>query len=179
MAARRARPARGRNAPRPVLDAAGARRVAGDLLSRKSWSTRELRARLRRRGAPAEVAETVVADLERRGYLDDPSFARRWAESRASSRRVGSLRLAGELRAKGIPADAAAAALHDAFAEVPEEERALEAARRRLAQLRKGPADRAASRLRDHLLRRGYPGSLVQRVLRRLLPGTDIGPPTD
>jgi regulatory protein len=177
MAARRARPARDRNAPRPVLDAAGARRVAGDLLSRKSWSTRELRARLRRRGAPAEVAEAVVADLERRGYLDDPSFARRWAESRASSRRVGSLRLAGELRAKGIPADAAAAAVSGAFDEVPEADRALDAARRRLAQLRKGPADRTASRLRDHLLRRGYPAGLVQKVVKRLVPGVEIEPP--
>jgi regulatory protein len=179
MAARRARPARGRDAPRPVLDAAGARRVAGDLLSRKSWSTRELRARLRRRGAPAEVAEAVVADLERRGYLDDPAFARRWAESRAGVRRVGSLRLAGELRAKGIAPAAAESAVRAAFEEVPEEERALEAGRRRLAQLRKGAPERIGGRLRDHLLRRGYPGGLVQRVLRRLLPGLEIDPSTE
>ena len=49
--------------------------VALDLLSRKAWTRRDLRQRLSRRGAPPEVAETIVADLEARGYLDDRTYA--------------------------------------------------------------------------------------------------------
>ena len=63
--------------------------------------------------------------------------------------------------------DAKAAKLA-AFEEAPEAERCLEAGRRRLpALLRSGP-ERAAPRLRDYLVRRGYPPALVMRTLAAL-----------
>jgi len=97
--------------PVPALDVKAARLAAFDLLARKSWSGRELTRRLRRRGAPAEVAQAVVADLTDRGYVDDQAFARWWAEARARGRRVGSHRLRQELLAKGIPRAMAEAAI--------------------------------------------------------------------
>ena len=66
-----ARPA----AARSRWTARRARAVALDLLARKPWTRRDLARRLRRRGAPADVAEAVVADLEARGYVDDRAFA--------------------------------------------------------------------------------------------------------
>jgi hypothetical protein len=57
-----------------------------------------------------------------------------------------------------------------AFEETGELERALQAGRRRLAALRRGPSDRIAGRLGAHLLRRGYPVAVVRRVVRTLLP---------
>ncbi|MGH7346422.1 MAG: recombination regulator RecX, partial [Candidatus Rokuibacteriota bacterium] len=68
----------GPRGPRRALDARTARLAAADLLSRHAWTTRDLAARLRRRGAPAAVADDVVADLTARGYLDDAAFARHW-----------------------------------------------------------------------------------------------------
>ncbi len=154
---------------RKVLDARAAKRVAYDLLSRKPWSRRDLTARLRRRGAPLEVAQVVVADLEAQGYVDDRAFARQWADGRAARRHLGSLRLKDELQQKGVARPLAEAAVRDAFAETDEETRALEVARRRLPALRRKNAERAAVRLRDYLLRRGYPAGVVRRVVRRLL----------
>ena len=154
---------------RKVLDARQAKRVAYDLLSRKPWSRRDLTARLRRRGAPAEVAQAVAADLEAQGYVDDRAFARQWADGRAGRRHLGSLRLRNELQMKGVPRPLAEAAIREAFRETDEEGRALEAARRRLPALTRKNAERAPVRLRDYLLRRGYPADVVGRVLRRLL----------
>lgn len=154
---------------RKALNASAAKRVAYDLLSRKSWSRRELMTRLRRRGASPDVAKDVVAALEAQGYVDDEAFARQWADGRASRRHLGSLRLRDELQRKGIPRDLADAAIRQAFAEGGEEERALEAARRRLPVLRRRNAERAAPKLRDYLLRRGYPADVVRRVLRHLV----------
>jgi len=151
------------------LDTKAARVAAFDLLARKAWSRRDLAARLRRRGAAPEVAAEVVAELEGKGYLDDVAFARWWAEARARGRRVGSVRLRGELRARGIPPDLAAAAVASAFEEVPERERALDAGRRRLSVLARGPAERRLARLRDYLLRRGYPASTAISVVAELL----------
>ena len=152
------------------------RLAAFDLLARKAWSGRELTRRLRRRGAPADVAQAVVADLVDRGYVDDQAFARWWAEARARGRRVGSHRLRQELLAKGIPRGLADAAIAAAFEEVAELERALEAGRRRPARPAARPGARAPARLADYLLRRGYPAATVRHAVRVLLAerGADL-----
>ena len=90
-------------------------------------------------------------------------------EVRAGGRRIGSLRLRQELAAKGIPRELAAAAIEAAFEEASELDRALEAGWRRLAVLRRGAPDRVPTRLAGYLLRRGYPGPLVRRVVKRLI----------
>ncbi len=165
---------------RRELDAKAAKLAAFDLLARKSWSARELTSRLKRRGAPDEIARAVVAELASRGYVDDVSFARFWAESRARGRRVGSRRLRQELLQKGIPRDVAAAAVAAAFEEAPEALRCLEAGRRRLPALLRAGLPRAAPRLRDYLVRRGYPPAEVMRTVAALT-GTrpDGDAPTD
>jgi regulatory protein len=167
MPPRGRRPARGPR-ERRELDAKAAKLAAFDLLARKSWSARELTSRLRRRGAPDELARAVVAELASRGYVDDVSFARFWAESRARGRRVGSRRLRQELLQKGIPRDVAAAAVAAAFEEAPEALRCLEAGRRRLPALLRAGRARAAPRLRDYLVRRGYPPAEVMRTVAAL-----------
>ncbi|MGH7356590.1 MAG: regulatory protein RecX, partial [Candidatus Rokuibacteriota bacterium] len=67
-------------------------------------------ARLRRRGAPAEVADEVVADLEARGFVDDAAFASHWVTTRAA-RGYGAARLRAELRARGVASGVIDAAL--------------------------------------------------------------------
>jgi regulatory protein len=164
--------------PKPTLTEKAARLAAFDLLARKSWSGRDLTRRLRRRGAPAEIAQAVVADLTSRGYVDDQAFARWWAEARARGRRIGSRRLRQELAAKGIPREMVDAAIAAAFEEVGESERALEAARRRLPALLRGrQAGRAAARLADYLLRRGYPASAVRHAVSTLLANRGVDLP--
>jgi regulatory protein len=149
-----------------VLDARRARAVALDLLARRPWSRRDLARRLRRRGAPADVADTVVADLEARGYVDDRAFATVWAESRARDRGLGPARLRQELLARGIARPLVDLAITRAFEETDELTRARIAATRRLAALGRHPPERAARRLHDYLRRRGYPGEVVRQVLR-------------
>jgi regulatory protein len=151
-------------APRKVLDAKAARLAAGDLLSRRAWTRAELAARLRRRGAPADVAAEVVDDLVARGYVDDAAFARQWIAARAA-RGYGAARLRMELRARGIAAPLISSAL-TTLADDDPLARARDAARRRLPALRRGRLERVASRLRDYLLRRGFSTSVVVRVVR-------------
>ena len=165
-------PSRGRRARAPRqrrdLDAKAAKLAAFELLAMKAWSARELIGRLRRRGAPAEIARAVVDELQTRGYVDDQAFARFWAETRARGRQVGSRRLRQELGQKGIPRAVVGPAIEAAFVEVAEAERCLEAGRRRLPALLRAARERAAPRLRDYLLRRGYPPSMVMRTVSTL-----------
>jgi regulatory protein len=151
---------------RPPLDAARARAVALELLSRKAWTRRQLTDRLRRRGAPAAVAEAVVEDFEARGYVDDRAFATAWAEARARGRGYGPRRLRDALLAKGVARPLVDEAVREAFAEVDEETRARAVATQRLPTLRRTAPDGAARRLSAFLLRRGFPGDVVRRVVR-------------
>lgn len=105
-----------------------------------------------------------MADLAQRGYLDDGGYARQWIESR-SARGYGVSRLRAELRARGVPAPLIDVALAG-LAAADEIERARAVARRRLSVLARSRPERAAVRLRDHLLRRGYEAAVVARVVR-------------
>jgi regulatory protein len=111
----------------------------------------------------------VVADLTARGYLDDAAFARHWVATRAA-RGYGPARLRAELRARGVAAAlieaALAVAARAAGNDDSELERARAVARRRLPALQRADRARAAGRLRDHLLRRGFAAPMVARVVR-------------
>ena len=102
-----------------------------------------------------------------RGYVDDAAFARHWVSTRAA-RGYGAARLRAELRARGV-----ASTLIDAALGVLDRGNQLDEARRlaqrRLPALRRAAPDKAAARLRDHLLRRGFPGGVVAQVVRESL----------
>jgi regulatory protein len=153
--------------------------VALELLARKPWTRRDLAGRLRRRGAPPDVTEAVVADLEARGYVDDRAFAALWADSRARGRSFGRQRLREELRARGVARPLVEAAVDHAFEETSELARAKVAATRRLAVLRSRAPDQAARRLHDYLRRRGYPGDVVREVLWALCRDAVSGGPIE
>src|SRR5262249_43313038 len=150
------------------LDAKAAKLAAFELLARKAWSARELTTRLKRRGAPDEVARAVVTELAARGYVDDAAFARFWAESRARGRRIGSRRLRKELLQKGVPRAPAAAGGAGPFEERGEAQRGRGGGRRPLPALLRAGSARAAPRLRDYLPRRGYPPADVMRTVAAL-----------
>ena len=155
-----------RGAPAP-LDERRARLVAADLLSRRSWTRAELTRRLRRRGAPPDVAAGVVADLVARGHVDDAAFAHQWVATR-SARGYGAGRLRAELSLRGVET----AVIDTAVAELDASDtlgRARALAARRLAALGGGDRRRVASRLYDYLVRRGYSAGLVARVVRETL----------
>lgn len=111
-----------------------------------------------------------MADLAARGDVDDAAFARLWVETRAA-RGYGPARLRTDLRARGVPATLIEAALSGV--EGPGQlERARAVAHRRLPALQRAAPARAAARLRDYLLRRGFAGGVVARVVRECL---DVG----
>ena len=124
-------------------------------------------ARLRRRGAPPDVAATVTDDLVARGHVDDAAFARHWVTTRAP-RGYGAARLRAELRARGVPAPLIDTAL-TAVDRGDQLEEARRLARRRLPALARAEPRKAAARLRDHLLRRGFTGGVVVQVVRESL----------
>jgi SOS response regulatory protein OraA/RecX len=85
-----------------------------------------------------------------------------------AARGYGAARLRAELRARRV----ALALIEAALATLEpggQLDEARRLARRRLAALTRVTPEKAAARLRDHLLRRGFAGSVIAQVVREWL----------
>ena len=147
-------------------NAAGTDTVAAAmrLLSYRPRSETELRQRLARRGAPADLVDGAISRLRELGLVDDAAFARAWVEGRSRlsprSRRL----LRRELQAKGIDGEAA----HEALGRLDDEDAALRAAERRADAMWGLPYPEFRRRLGDFLRRRGFDSATVRHTVERL-----------
>jgi regulatory protein len=149
-----------------------ARDAALSLLSHRSRSAAELTRRLRRKGFDDELAEETVGRLGELGMVDDAAFAESFVRDRVRLRPHGRRRLANELRAKGVDAETAGAAIAEVMAR--EDASELDLARAAAARWKPRPGEdaaRARRRLHGFLARRGFGGDAVRTVLREKLGG--------
>jgi len=139
------------------------------LLELRGRSVKDIRDKLKVKGASPADIKLVVDDLVSLGLLDDEKFARDWIENRQHFRPMGVIRLRQELFVKGIDRGIVDQAVSDYKSNADELPAALDLARRKLKLYRKLDADTAKRRLAGFLARRGYEGSVVSKVLKELL----------
>jgi regulatory protein len=96
--------------PHAAADDAGARATAIALLARRDFASKELRAKLDAKGFATAAAEVVIADLTRAGLLNDGRYAQNYVAYHAG-RGQGPLRIAAELRRRGLAGELIDAAL--------------------------------------------------------------------
>ena len=143
------------------------------MISTRSYSEGELRDRLARHSAGAEIVEDCIKRLKERGYVNDELFAHNYASYRVASKPVGRARLARELAIKKVSPKRINAALDLVFGEVAEENLIDRAIAKRIRTHRR-PADRAAAkRLFDHLARLGFEYDLIVKKIRELEAETE------
>ena len=133
-------------------------------LGYRSRSEAELSGHLTRRGYSSAVVAQTVEKLRSLNYLNDETFARDWARSRARSRGYGPNKIAMELRAKGI----APTLLRQAMSQLSTEMDEAANARSVLAKKFKGQNLKEAktqARAAAFLRRRGYRGDVIYDLL--------------
>jgi regulatory protein len=138
--------------------------LAWRALGRRERTEAELRRTLAAKGVEAAVADDVVGELRAGGYVDDASYARRFAADRRALDGWGSERIERRLHALGIEREHVAAALAERTAE--EELSAAVALLERRFTAPPGD-DRERERALGMLLRRGYELELAHDALRR------------
>lgn len=140
-------------------------------LASRAHSKHELEQKLLRAGYRPCTVEMVLYKLETEGFLDDADFARQWVEAR-TTRKLGTRRIAQELRHKGVSTDEAEAAL----AQVDEDEQLTAATalvEKALARAKPGEDPRkTASRITGMLARRGYGWDIARQALEKAM--TDL-----
>jgi regulatory protein len=168
----------GRSAPAgerrgdPVARLEHARAVAWRALNRRERTELELRGILAEKRVAPEEAGEVIQELLAGGFVDDASFAVRFADDRRRLDAWGSERIARRLRELGVGAGEIVAALGE-----QDDREELEAA---LALLRRRvPVPPSTPRERDRalgmLVRKGYELELAYDALRHYA-GADADP---
>jgi len=136
-------------------------------LGHKPRTALEMTRRLREK----EIGETIIREtverLQREQYIDDPLYAKQWAEQRITSQRKGKMWIRQELREKGIDKSLIAEAL-DHISPEQELQSALESARKKWNLIR-GEVPDKRRKTGAYLMRRGFTGEMVRRVLQILL----------
>ncbi|GAB7388326.1 RecX family transcriptional regulator [Bacillaceae bacterium] len=141
-----------------------AERLALKYLRYRPRTEKELDDYLAQRKVPAPVAEEIKRSFKNKGYLDDERFAERWVEERLRWKPRGRLRIRQELREKGIGETIVAKVLANLDA-TKELEAARRDAQKKWGRMRHEPWRKMGGKLAQYLLRKGYPGSVVQAVL--------------
>jgi regulatory protein len=89
-------------------------------LSARALSAGEMRTRLRRKGATAELAAQVIAKLAEYQVLDDKRFAETFAAARRDNQGLGQARVLRELRARRVLPAVAEKAVSQAYSSTDE-----------------------------------------------------------
>jgi regulatory protein len=123
----------------------------------------ELRGLLERKRVEPAAIESAVTELRQAGYLDDASYARRFAQDKRTLERWGRERIAQDLCRRGVASEHVEAALDGQSREI-ELDNALEL----LAQRVPLPPtdDRERERAWRLLVRRGYTAELAYEAVR-------------
>jgi regulatory protein len=141
-----------------------ARALAWRALNRRERTVAELAGHLADKRVEPAAIETVVGELLEQGYLDDASYARRFAEDRRRLDAWGAERIERRLLSLGVDRDLVRAAVgeQDHSAEL---DAACELLARRFPAPPETPRD--LERALGFLVRKGYALELAHDALRR------------
>lgn len=135
-------------------------------LSYRARSEAEVRAKLKQLGFPQQSILSTLERLRSLNLLNDESFARSWARSRAEGRGYGPLKVERELRQKGISQAITSQAVQETFGGQATKEKA-----RHLLEKRFRGQDLANAKIMRRavgfLQRRGYRDAMIAELLRR------------
>lgn len=152
-----------------IISADERQRSYGDALvylSRKPRTAYEIALRLGEKGWSEETVSDVLYRLKQERLIDDAAYAQEWAKQRVGSRSKGKLWVRHELRQKGI----AKPLIEEALGEVSEEDEynsALQLGAKKWRSTTGELMDRKR-KTGAFLMRRGYSGGLVSKVIREL-----------
>jgi regulatory protein len=138
------------------------RGAALGLLSRRDYTTSELRKKLLDREYETDAVDTLIHDLTASRLLDDRRVAASHVRTATAIKGRGRLRIARELAARGLPKDI----VGEALAGVERQDEA--AAIRKILTRKKWPANPSLAdrrRMFQHLLRRGFPSDAIGKAL--------------
>ncbi len=140
-------------------------------LARRMRTVAELKRLLRMRVEDAEseygktLVELLIRRLKDRGYLNDSQYAAYFSSLRRDNQKFGRMRVATDLKAKGMHSDVIDKAVDAAYEGVSEEKQAREYLRRK--RLVKPKDQKEAARIFRQLARGGFGPKTIFSILKK------------
>ena len=144
-----------------------------DMLEARSRGADELKRLLLRKGESAAEVDAALERLAQAGLIDDASYARQLARTKALGAGLSRRRIQQELTRRGVARDVSSRAITEVFDEEGVDEMAAmeRVARKKLRTLAKLDPPTQRRRLYAFLARRGYDSDDISTALRRILGG--------
>lgn len=137
------------------------------LLSSRLRSEHEMRTRLKQKDYTDEIVDETIHRLHKEQYLNDILFAEQLAKQRLESQKKGRHWIRQELQQKGISKDKIQMTIEHVDGQT-EFQMAYQLAEKRYSKEMKHDPLKARRKIAGFLQRRGYPGSIITKVLNRL-----------
>jgi len=135
------------------------------LLAFRRRTAEEIRKGLEKKGfSPVEI-EGVIRVLREEKLLDDTRFAQDFAYGKVPAKLWGRERVRNELLNRGVSIEDIAEAIQQVYADYPEEDLALRAARAKWKSTLGRRSLRARQRVGSYLQRQGFPFEMIIKTL--------------
>jgi len=130
----------------------------------------QLREAMVKHAVPGDMADEVLADMERYGYVNDAAYAEGLVRSRTVHGLKARRAIGYELARKGVDREVAATALAEVSDET-EAENAVALARKKARTVQGLPEQKQIQRIVGMLARRGYGSSVAYAAAREAVQG--------
>jgi regulatory protein len=140
-------------------------------LGDRSYSTGDLKSKLRLRAAHPPDVDAALARLKDIGYLDDRRFAENFAAARVQNEGFGRMRVLRDLRAKQVSGSLADEAVNRALGDMSEAELIDRYIERRMPSIAKGGRiedERKLASAYGRLRRAGFTAGPILTALKRI-----------
>lgn len=140
------------------------------LLSRREHARRELYNKARRKEYTADIINSVLDELEEKGFLNEKRFAEQFARDKSNLNQWGPSKIQAHLRKKGISKMITENAIARAFEPIDIEKRLAELVeKKRRRFLREEDAFKRKKKVFDYLQRKGYRPASIYNCLDELM----------
>lgn len=133
-------------------------------LSRRAHSTKELTLKLQQKGYALKSIETVTADLQKKGYLNDVEFARMFLREELRLKRTGPLLIKNKLMIKGISLETIEKILVEMYDTRLQYENCRTLAAKKLNTLQALPIEKQKQRVTGFLRQKGFGWEICRQV---------------
>lgn len=142
-----------------------AKEAAYRFLTYKPRSRSELISRLEKKGFSKKIIGEIIKRLEEQKYVDDEAYGQAFASSLIQRRFLGREALRAELLKKGLDREVVERIIEESYAERDEGAIAILALEKKWNSLKGRPLEIARRRASDYLRRKGFPFTIIKRVL--------------
>ena len=140
------------------------------MLGRRDYARKELYDKLIKKDHPPEVINTVLDQMETKGYIDDRSFARKFASDKSRLNNWGPAKIKAKLYKKGISKQVAEQSIDQVFAELNLKEIYWDLVQKnRRKFLREDNRLKRKKKVFDYLRRKGYRSGNIFNYLDELM----------